>query len=256
MGDKAAFGELVRRHQQRIHRLAVHMLRDRAEAEDVTQETFIRAFQALARFDGRSEAYTWFYRITINLSLNRIRSRKTSRATHDTDDPRLDGVLDGQAAGDLRSGRLGATPGALPRAVSGHRPAQRDAPYDAHPRLHRRAIPRGRLVDPGCPGRHDRMAHPRSAAQAEGVSERPGLRPRGRWDVSETPKKLSLDAALREWPELEKSRDGLGRNGPAHRRARAARERLARPLRTSRMKIYSRSPLDKSKGKVITPPRQ
>lgn len=92
-GEKAAFGELVRRHQQRIHRLAVHMLRDRAEAEDVTQETFIRAFQALGRFDGRSEAYTWFYRITINLSLNRIRSRKTSRATHDTEDPRLDGVL-------------------------------------------------------------------------------------------------------------------------------------------------------------------
>ena len=92
-GEKAAFGELVRRHQQRIHRLAVHMLRDRAEAEDVTQETFIRAFQALARFDGRSEAYTWFYRITINLSLNRIRSRKTSRATHDTEDPRLDGLL-------------------------------------------------------------------------------------------------------------------------------------------------------------------
>ncbi len=92
-GDARAFGELVRRHQQRIHRLAVHMLRDRAEAEDVTQETFIRAFQALSRFDGRSEPYTWFYRITINLSLNRIRSRKTSRATHDTDDPRLDGVL-------------------------------------------------------------------------------------------------------------------------------------------------------------------
>jgi RNA polymerase sigma-70 factor (ECF subfamily) len=92
-GNAQAFGELVRRHQQRIHRLAVHMLRDRAEAEDVTQETFIRAYQALARFDGRSEPYTWFYRITINLSLNRIRSRKTSRTTHDTDDPRLDGVL-------------------------------------------------------------------------------------------------------------------------------------------------------------------
>ena len=69
------------------------MLRDRAEAEDVTQETFIRAYQALTRFDGRSEPYTWFYRITINLSLNRIRSRKTARTTHDTDDPRLDGLL-------------------------------------------------------------------------------------------------------------------------------------------------------------------
>lgn len=92
-GDTDAFGELVRRHQQRIHRLAVHMLRDRAEAEDVTQETFIRAYRALARFDGRSEPYTWFYRITINLSLNRIRARKTARANHDTDDPRLDGLL-------------------------------------------------------------------------------------------------------------------------------------------------------------------
>ena len=50
-GDNVAFGQLVRRHQPRIHRLAVHMLRDRAEAEDVTQETFIRAYQALARFD-------------------------------------------------------------------------------------------------------------------------------------------------------------------------------------------------------------
>ena len=92
-GDAAAFGELVRRHQPRIHRLAVHMLRDRAEAEDVSQETFIRAYKALARFDGRSEPYTWFYRITINLSLNRIRSRKTQRTTHDTEDPRLDGLL-------------------------------------------------------------------------------------------------------------------------------------------------------------------
>lgn len=92
-GDAGAFGQLVKRHQPRIHRLAVHMLRDRADAEDVTQETFIRAYQALARFDGRSEPYTWFYRITINLSLNRIRSRKTSRTSHDTDDPRLDGLL-------------------------------------------------------------------------------------------------------------------------------------------------------------------
>jgi RNA polymerase sigma-70 factor (ECF subfamily) len=92
-GDAGAFGELVRRHQQRIHRLAVHMLRDRAEAEDVTQETFIRAYQALPRFDGRSEPYTWFYRITINLSLNTIRSRKSSRTTSSSDDPRMDAVL-------------------------------------------------------------------------------------------------------------------------------------------------------------------
>ena len=100
-GHAESFGQLVRRHQQRIQRLALHMLRDRAEAEDVTQETFIRAYRALARFDGRSEPYTWFYRITINLSLNAIRSRKSSRVTsasarahtHEGEDPRLEAMM-------------------------------------------------------------------------------------------------------------------------------------------------------------------
>jgi RNA polymerase sigma-70 factor (ECF subfamily) len=94
-GDAQAFGQLVRRHQQRIHRLAMHLLRDRAEAEDVMQETFIRAYRALARFDGRSEPYTWFYRITINLSLNALRSRKSHRTStmSDADDPRLDALV-------------------------------------------------------------------------------------------------------------------------------------------------------------------
>ena len=92
-GDAEAFGELVRRHQPRIYRLALHVLRNRAEAEDVAQETFIRAYLALERFDGRSEPYTWFYRITINLSLNTIRARKSSRTTSDTDDPRLEAMM-------------------------------------------------------------------------------------------------------------------------------------------------------------------
>jgi RNA polymerase sigma-70 factor (ECF subfamily) len=92
-GDAHSFGQLVRRHQQRIHRLAVHLLRDRAEAEDVMQETFIRAYRALARFDGRSEPYTWIYRIAINLSLNALRSRKSHRTTTSADDPRVDALV-------------------------------------------------------------------------------------------------------------------------------------------------------------------
>jgi RNA polymerase sigma-70 factor (ECF subfamily) len=92
-GDAQAFGQLVRRHQQRIHRLAMHLLRDRAEAEDVMQETFIRAYRALGRFDGRSEPYTWFYRIAINLSLNTLRSRKSRRTTTESDDARLDAII-------------------------------------------------------------------------------------------------------------------------------------------------------------------
>lgn len=94
-GDQEAFGMLVRRHQPRIFRLALHMLRDRAEAEDIAQEAFVRAYQALARFDGRSEPFTWFYRITVNLSLNTIRARKSSRLGNaaDTNDPRLEAFL-------------------------------------------------------------------------------------------------------------------------------------------------------------------
>lgn len=92
-GDAEAFGALVRRHQKRIYRLAVHLLRDPAEAEDVTQDTFVRAYGALDRFDGRSEPFTWMYRIAVNLSLNAIRSRKSGRKATTPDDPRIEGIL-------------------------------------------------------------------------------------------------------------------------------------------------------------------
>jgi RNA polymerase sigma-70 factor (ECF subfamily) len=92
-GDAEAFGRLVRRHQRRVYRLAVHMLRNAAEAEDVTQEAFVRAYGALDRFDGRSEPFTWIYRITVNLSLNALRSRKTQRSAGTTDDPRVEAAL-------------------------------------------------------------------------------------------------------------------------------------------------------------------
>lgn len=92
-GNVEAFGVLVRRHQKRIYRLAVHLLRDAAEAEDVTQDTFVRAYGALDRFDGRSEPFTWMYRIAVNLSLNAIRSRKTGRKGTTPDDPRIEAFL-------------------------------------------------------------------------------------------------------------------------------------------------------------------
>ena len=92
-GDSEAFGTLMRRHQRRIYRLALHLLRDAAEAEDATQETFVRAYGALDRFDGRSEAFTWIYRIAVNLSLNVIRARRPNRKSVSSDDPRLEGTL-------------------------------------------------------------------------------------------------------------------------------------------------------------------
>src|SRR5277367_2308864 len=92
-GDSAAFGTLVRRHPRRIFRLSYHLVRSGAEAEDVTQETFVRAYQALDRFDGRSEPFTWLYRIAVNLSLNSIRARKPTKDSTPADDPRIEGLL-------------------------------------------------------------------------------------------------------------------------------------------------------------------
>lgn len=93
-GDSDAFGILVRRHQKRIFRLALHLVRTGAEAEDVTQETFVRAYQALGRFDGRSEPFTWLYRICVNLSLNLLRSRKSQRISSPIDTSADDGRIE------------------------------------------------------------------------------------------------------------------------------------------------------------------
>lgn len=87
-GDRAAFGQLVRTHQRRVFAVALHVLGDRGEAEDATQETFLRAYRAIDRFDGRSAFYTWLYRICVNVSLNVLRRRKRVDA-FDLSDPRL-----------------------------------------------------------------------------------------------------------------------------------------------------------------------
>ena len=92
-GDTQAYGVLVSRYQLRIFRLASHMVKNTSDAEDVTQETFVRAFRALERFDGRSEPFTWIYRIAVNLSLNVLRARRVRRHATTDDDPRLEAEL-------------------------------------------------------------------------------------------------------------------------------------------------------------------
>ena len=87
-GDRASFSALVRQHQRRVYACAIHMLGDRGEAEDAVQETFLRAFRAIDRFDGRAELSTWLYRICINVSLNTLRRRKRVDAS-DIQDPRV-----------------------------------------------------------------------------------------------------------------------------------------------------------------------
>jgi RNA polymerase sigma-70 factor (ECF subfamily) len=87
-GDREAFGELVRMHGKRMWKVALHLLGSSSEADDVVQETFLREFRAIDRFDGKSELSTWLYRITVNLSLNALRTRKRAAAV-DIADPRL-----------------------------------------------------------------------------------------------------------------------------------------------------------------------
>jgi len=87
-GDGVAFGQLVRVHQRRIFACAVQMLADRGEAEDAVQETFLRAYKAISRFDGRSELSTWLYRICVNVCLNLLRKRRRVKAS-DIADPRV-----------------------------------------------------------------------------------------------------------------------------------------------------------------------
>jgi RNA polymerase sigma-70 factor (ECF subfamily) len=74
-GDVAAFEPLVEKYRQRVWRLAYNTLRDREEAWDVSQEAFIRAYQALPSFRGQSAFYTWLYRIVMNVAADRARSR-------------------------------------------------------------------------------------------------------------------------------------------------------------------------------------
>lgn len=91
-GDRSSFGELVKRHQRKVYATALQMTGSHGEADDLAQETFLRAFQAIDRFDGRSEFSTWIYRIVVNLSINHLKRRARANAADETD-PRVLGAL-------------------------------------------------------------------------------------------------------------------------------------------------------------------
>ncbi len=82
-GDAAAFESLVMMHAQLVYNLALRTLNNTQEAEDVAQETFVRAWQALPRFQGASRLSTWLYRITTNLCYNRLPQLKQEMAALD-----------------------------------------------------------------------------------------------------------------------------------------------------------------------------
>jgi RNA polymerase sigma-70 factor (ECF subfamily) len=79
-GDEDAFRALVERHSRPIYRLAYRMTGRPEDAEDVVQETFVRAFRQLGRFEARSNFATWIYRIGVNCSIDYLRSRPRREA--------------------------------------------------------------------------------------------------------------------------------------------------------------------------------
>jgi RNA polymerase sigma-70 factor (ECF subfamily) len=93
-GDPDAFGELVRRHRDRLWAVALRTLRDREEAADAVQDALVSAFRAAHTFRGQSAVTTWLHRITVNACLDRVR-KAASRKTSPVDDAeRLDQLLE------------------------------------------------------------------------------------------------------------------------------------------------------------------
>jgi RNA polymerase sigma-70 factor (ECF subfamily) len=85
--DMRAYDELVRRYQERIYATVYHMTSNHEDANDLTQETFIKAFRALKSFKGDSSFYTWVYRIAVNKTINFLKQRKnrTHMSLNDVD---------------------------------------------------------------------------------------------------------------------------------------------------------------------------
>ena len=103
-GDKQAFDMLVAKYQRRLMRLLSRIVHDPVEAEDVVQETFIKASRALRHFRGDSAFYTWLYRIGINTAKNFLatQGRRTPTST-ETDAEHAEGFSDGDNLRDINT---------------------------------------------------------------------------------------------------------------------------------------------------------
>lgn len=78
-GNEQAFNLLVRRYQEKVYWIVRRLIPDHDEADDITQEVFVKAYGSLHSFKGDSSFYTWLYRIAVNLSLNELRRKKVRK---------------------------------------------------------------------------------------------------------------------------------------------------------------------------------
>lgn len=116
-GDRLAFEALVRRHADRLYAVVLRFLGDSREAEDVTQEAFLRAWRSIGGFKGRSQFYTWLYRIGLNEAKRRAARRRPPVGLTSLDDDRAAEVADWSEAPETRAAK-GELHEALEHAVS------------------------------------------------------------------------------------------------------------------------------------------
>ncbi|HYI95492.1 MAG TPA: RNA polymerase sigma factor [Bryobacteraceae bacterium] len=105
-GDTAAFRVLVERYGRSVFRLAFRMTGNEFDADDVVQETFLRAFKQLDSYESRSSFSTWLYRIAANYSLDLIRSRKRHASRRVTESSDEEDILDSVKATDPGQDRI------------------------------------------------------------------------------------------------------------------------------------------------------
>ncbi len=90
-GDQAAFRTLFERYHRRAYAVALGVVKNPADARDVVQEAFVKVYRHLGNFQGNSSFYTWLYRITMNLSIDQVRRKKTARHVDYDDAVKRDG---------------------------------------------------------------------------------------------------------------------------------------------------------------------
>jgi RNA polymerase sigma-70 factor (ECF subfamily) len=103
--EREAFEELVRRHADRLYAVVLRFVADAEEAEEVTQEVFLRAWRSIDRFEGRSRFFTWLYRIGINEAKRRAERRPPAGTVSSLEDAPIDDAPDWSEAPELRAER-------------------------------------------------------------------------------------------------------------------------------------------------------
>jgi RNA polymerase sigma-70 factor (ECF subfamily) len=115
-GDRLAFEELVRRHADRLYAVVLRFVADAGEAEEVTQEAFLRAWRGIDRFELRSRFFTWLYRIGINEAKRRAERRPPADAVGSIEDSPIEAAPDWSEAPEFRA-EQGQLRGVLEDAV-------------------------------------------------------------------------------------------------------------------------------------------